>query len=198
MVALLAQMPGWTTLVPEWGGLAFGLLGTILAIAALVENHRNRNETKALKVRQLVYEAWDLLGGQPGSSVIWQPAQNPATTELVRRLLSDALVIEPDSAEAHAAIGASFALSGRPEEAIAACRRAFELDPRISGFAHGYIGNAQQALGNYPESADAYREALEWFPSSVLLMTELAKVLELSGEVEEAALVQQRIQDLSR
>jgi predicted O-linked N-acetylglucosamine transferase (SPINDLY family) len=75
-----------------------------------------------------------------------------------------ALDLAPDSAMAHATLGAVRLLQARYDEAIASCRRALQIDP-VCWLAHLHLGNSLVAHGEVAEALDCYRRTLEIFPN---------------------------------
>ena len=55
--------------VREWGTLAVAMSGLILGIA----NRLDRHTEKRLQAIDLVSEAWNIMGGKPGTTVIYEP-----------------------------------------------------------------------------------------------------------------------------
>jgi tetratricopeptide (TPR) repeat protein len=74
---------------------------------------------------------------------------------------------------------------GRNEEALAAYRRALELDPQLA-VAHYNLGLAQLALGQGDEAMGSFRQALALQPDYPEAHTNLGVVLAGRGELEEA------------
>jgi tetratricopeptide (TPR) repeat protein len=94
-----------------------------------------------------------------------------------------AIALDPDSAAAHAHLGAL--LDNESAEALAALTRAIELDPN-SAFAHynlGVVLLAQERLG---DAAKHWRRTIELNPEIPEAHANLAVVLRTEGRIDEA------------
>lgn len=86
------------------------------------------------------------------------PATTPDLAE-AREAAAKALDLDPDQAEAHAALGAVLFVSGEVGAAEDAFRRAVDLDPRLFE-AYYFHARACFQTGRFDEAADLYRDAL--------------------------------------
>ena len=91
----------------------------------------------------------------------------------VRAAAERALELDPDLAEAHAALGAALEFEGRFGEAEAEHRRAIELAPS-SAYAHFKYGHLLSRTGRHAEALAEAREAVELDPLSPMLAMSLA------------------------
>ncbi len=99
---------------------------------------------------------------------------------------SQALALDPNLAEAHAAHGEALAVIGRNDEASAAFERALELDPQSfeSNFSSGrFWFRANQ----HDRAADLFKRALELQPDDPQAPLLLALTLRSLGRADEAA-----------
>ena len=74
-------------------------------------------------------------------------------------LISRALAIKPDYAEAHSNLGNALEDLGRLDEAITSYRKALAIKPDYPE-AHNNLGNALQSLGRLDEAVASYRKAI--------------------------------------
>ena len=74
---------------------------------------------------------------------------------------------------------------GKPDEAVASCRRALELNPDLTK-AHYNLGNALKDQGNLDEAVACYRRALELKPDFADAHTNLGHALQDQGKLDEA------------
>lgn len=96
-----------------------------------------------------------------------------------------ALVLQPDLAEALCNLGQLLLEDGQADEAVASCRRAIALKPGFAE-AHCNLGNALRSLGLVDAAVASYREALRLRPDLALVHGHLADALALLGRDEEA------------
>lgn len=128
-----------------------GIFGAILGLAALVVSVLSYNQSseslklsraseerakqaqiasQRIEVNQLLSDAWDLLGGEVGSTVIQNPTRDEGKLELARRLIQDrAMVLEPKNSTAHRYYGVYLYAKGDLRGAMQAFQRAVGLNP---------------------------------------------------------------------
>ncbi len=100
-------------------------------------------------------------------------------------LIGQAIRANPRSVVYHSNLGSALRRLGRLDEALAACRRALELD---ASFADGYNNLANVLLDKqlHAETADALRRLLSYRPALTEQRLMLARVLILDGRPAEA------------
>lgn len=96
-----------------------------------------------------------------------------------------ALVLQPDFAEAHRNLGCALLECGEAREAAAHCQRATELKPRYAD-AHASLGDALLASGSAAEAAASFRRALDIDPQSAETHNQLGLALLELGSSHEA------------
>jgi tetratricopeptide (TPR) repeat protein len=95
-------------------------------------------------------------------------------------------VARPDCSHAYNKLGIALVRVGQAEDAVAAYRRAVELDPR-NGAAHYNLADALYDLGRPEQAIAAYRRAIETHPPSATdSHNGLGLALEARGQVKEA------------
>lgn len=170
----------------------FGALGGLAGFLALIISIRTQRASKALKVRQLLYEAGDELGisGQPTD---WLPVltREASRLERARRLIEEAETLQPRSGPAARAHGMYLAARGSPGDALAYLRKAVALDPSDATL-HANLGVALASFGAKEdddallESAEeALRRAATLAPGDHLVVGTLGAVLCQVGKLEE-------------
>jgi tetratricopeptide (TPR) repeat protein len=92
-------------------------------------------------------------------------------------------------------LGAVYSDLRRSEEAIAAYRRAIELDPN-EGAPHNGLGNVYRDLGRSEEAIAAYRRAIELDPEEAIYHNNLGNVYSELGRSEEAIAAYRRAIEL--
>jgi tetratricopeptide (TPR) repeat protein len=92
-------------------------------------------------------------------------------------------------------LGAALVIEGQAGEAIAACRRAIELDPRYP-YPHYNLGLALHGQGRVEEAIVAYRRATELDPRYAVSHYSLGVALQGKGRLEEAIAAYRRAAEL--
>ncbi|MBS0583923.1 MAG: tetratricopeptide repeat protein [Proteobacteria bacterium] len=118
-------------------------------------------------------------------------AASPARAD-VRR----ALALNPNLAYAHAIAGnLSGYIDGDPAAAEADYRRALALQPDLSVALTGLSRQMSQA-GRYPEAIDLIRRSLLSDPLSATAYAQLARLLQLTGQLDEAQAAFDKVREL--
>ena len=110
-------------------------------------------------------------------------------------LLERGVAARPDDAEAHSNLGNALATAGRADEALAAQRRAADIDPGFAP-AHYNMGNTLLGLGRAEEAVEAYRQAVSLAPSDANAHNNLGAALRELGRFEEAVAAHLRALEL--
>ncbi len=84
---------------------------------------------------------------------------------------------------------------GRPDEAVACCRRALEIKPEFVE-AHNGLGNALKDQGKLDDAVACYRRALELKPDFVEAHNNLGNALKDQGRLDEAIACYRRAMEL--
>ena len=100
-------------------------------------------------------------------------------------LITRALVIKPDFAEAHSNLGLVLQHLGKPEEAVASYQKALELEPDHV-VAHNNLGLSLRGLGKLEEAVASYQKALNLQPEYAVAHNNLGNALKDLGKPEEA------------
>jgi tetratricopeptide (TPR) repeat protein len=96
-----------------------------------------------------------------------------------------AVLLQPDFAEAHDNLGTALQDEGRLEDAVASHRRAISLKPGLAG-AHFNIGNALQKLARPGEAIESYRQAIFLNPNFADAHGNMGNALRAQGRLNEA------------
>ena len=102
------------------------------------------------------------------------------------KLLSQAVAIKPDNAEAQFHLAVTLQALGRLEDAVAPYRHAIALEPE-NAEAHNNLGSVQEDLGRSKEAVDSYRHAIAINPSYAGAQMNLGAIYRKHGRPEEAA-----------
>jgi adenylate cyclase len=107
-----------------------------------------------------------------------------------------ALEIDPDSAEAHAAMSEILVAADKHAEAIEEAQTAIRINPNLS-VAHLTLGTEHLVMGNLQDATESFRRACELDPLSTLAGGQLADALFYSGRKSEAFDVAERLRELT-
>jgi lipopolysaccharide biosynthesis regulator YciM len=116
-----------------------------------------------------------------------EQARAAGRTQDARRAVRRALRRDPACAAAHALLGELEVERGRSKRALAAWRRALELDRRRGAELLGKLRSAFAALGRSADYEPFLRQLMEADPDDPAARLELARVLRERGEPEPAA-----------
>ena len=101
----------------------------------------------------------------------------------------EAIRLNPDHVDAHAALGSDLLMLGKLEEATVEIREAIRLKPGKSATTAGLysiLGDALVAQGRLTEAIEPYREAIRLMPDRKYAHCGLGNVLYRQGKLEEA------------
>jgi DNA-binding winged helix-turn-helix (wHTH) protein/tetratricopeptide (TPR) repeat protein len=110
---------------------------------------------------------------------------------------SHARKLNPLSPYSNIVVGAAYCFGRRFEEAIGPCTQCIEMEPGFS-MAQAILGRAYEGLGRYDEAIENYRAALRCAPGSAFILANLACVLGLTGQRDEARQLLARVLSMRR
>ncbi|HYS52817.1 MAG TPA: protein kinase [Thermoanaerobaculia bacterium] len=122
-------------------------------------------------------ETYSLMDHRPGMTTLPPKETYRLATETASRALS----IDPDSAEAHAAIGHIDMHLGRFDEARAHLDRAVQINPNLSN-AHLWRAVLMRTLGHYAEARADLERAEQLDPRSAFVTTIMSTTLTTMGD----------------
>jgi tetratricopeptide (TPR) repeat protein len=114
----------------------------------------------------------------------WTKSRNETWTDPFE-FSRDFALKSPNKARAQSNFAVALDNAGRGEDALPYLKRAIELDPSVPN-QWGMLGRIHERLGEFEESASAYRRALELYPDGVKALLGLGRVLPESGRGDEA------------
>jgi Flp pilus assembly protein TadD len=100
-------------------------------------------------------------------------------------LITKALAIKPDFADAHGNLGISLKALGRLNEAVAHCQKAINLKPDFAD-AHCNLGVTLQELGRLDEAVAHFNKAIDIKPDYAMAHSNLGAALKKLGRLDEA------------
>lgn len=155
----------------------FGLF--LLAVAGTLMGAVNFFETRSIDRRimaeQYLEEAWDILGGHPGASMITAMEHPLHELTLAKRKIKKALILAPGMPEAHRRHCVVLRRDRELDRAREECEKAIDLDPK-SAAAFNSLGNVLRDMEEFTAAIDAYEQALAIdsnFPAYSNLITTL-------------------------
>jgi protein O-GlcNAc transferase len=110
--------------------------------------------------------------------------QTRRTQEAIE-LLSKAVSVNPNNAQAYNDHGNALQDVGQLDAAVASYRRALELKPYLAD-AHNNLGNALQKLGQFDDAMARYRRAIAIKPDFALAYNNLGSALRKIGRLDDA------------
>ncbi len=102
-----------------------------------------------------------------------------------------ALNLDPDQAQAEAALGLSYLLKRMSAEATEACKRAIELNP-LDSLAQWISGRLFYRLNQYEEAIERFQKTVELVPDFYTAYSDLAQAYENLGNKESAQEMRKR------
>jgi TolB-like protein/cytochrome c-type biogenesis protein CcmH/NrfG len=112
-----------------------------------------------------------------------------------RQLAEKALQLDPDLAEAHAALGLIHMGAGRLNQSTLSSRRALKLDPSL-GFAYNILAAALDGMGRADEANDAREKGLAVDPLNPPLVANMASGEARAGNFDRAEQLLMRLVSL--
>jgi adenylate cyclase len=106
-----------------------------------------------------------------------------------------ALMYDSNLAEAYRAMGLSYSLSGKFDEAEAACRKAIELGPD-DFLAYWSLGRIHFSRGNLSQALDQFKKVAELRPGFYAAHTYIEQTCRALGRTAEAQAASRRVLDL--
>jgi adenylate cyclase len=106
-----------------------------------------------------------------------------------------ALMYDNNLAEAYRAMGLSYSLSGKWEEAEAASRKAIELDPD-DFLAYWSLGRIHFSQGNLPQALEQFRRVMELKPGFYAVYPYLEQTCRALGRADDARAASRRVLEL--
>ena len=100
-------------------------------------------------------------------------------------LITKALAIKPDFADAHGNLGISLKALGRLNEAVVHCQKAISLKPDFAD-AHCNLGVTLQELGRLDEAVAHFNKAIDIKPDYAMAHNNLGVALKKLGRLDEA------------
>lgn len=189
---------------PPWSAVWRILLTPVLAVMLLLvwpavrDGMRSEDidpVARQLQVEGLLDEAWDLMGGERGTSTIDEFA-DPERLELARRKVRDALILCPDCSAAHGKMGVYFVATGQLLRAEQELRRAVELDPQ-NFMARRNLAGVFVLQERRTDAVKQLEIALEVYPD-LESMLKLAVLYKRAGQLEASVDLLNRAADIGQ
>lgn len=178
--------------IREWAGVFFGLLGTLLAIVAfyqssdaMVRAREAEDVANKIAIEQLLSEAWDLMGGRSGATVIFEFVDNPGDLELARRKIDEALLQEFNNAKGLRYKAVYLEAIGDLNGALETYQEAIWIDS-TSAAAYINYGVALSQKRLFEQTRVAYLKAGELGGDEVLIQINLGQLYRDQGLESEA------------
>lgn len=143
-----------------WGGLLFGLAGTIFGILAYYHSVDTNHRTSTLESRQLLFEAWDYMEGEQGAISIQtrEYSTDQRKLELARRKIENAYILTPELALVHRMKSSYYSAKNDWKSSKKWANSALKLNSDDAKN-HNHLGVAELMLKNYPQSERSFIQA---------------------------------------
>lgn len=115
----------------------------------------------------------------------WLFARDPVFRDRAQELSFKALMYDNNLAEAYTAMGLSYFIAGKFEEASASSQKAIELDPE-DFVAHWTLGRIHFSNGEFEPARALYRRVIDLKPEFISASADLKLTCERLGRTEEA------------
>jgi adenylate cyclase len=122
----------------------------------------------------------------------WLFARDPKSRERAQELSFKALMYDNNLAEAYTAMGLSYFIAGKFEEASASSRKAIDLDPE-DFIAHWTLGRIHFSRGEFQQAYDLYHRVIDLKPEFLSASADLKMTCERLGLKEEVELTRTRL-----
>lgn len=115
----------------------------------------------------------------------WLFSRDPVLRERAQELSFKALMYDNNLAEAYTAMGLSYFIAGKFEEASASSHKAIELDPE-DFIAHWTLGRIHFSNGEFEQAYALYRRVIDLKPEFLSASADLKMTCQQLGRTEEA------------
>lgn len=159
----------------EWLGIVLGLFGAVVAILGYQESVKTRERSARVEAYVYLDTAWDLMGGQPGTSFITKPVSDRSSLEEAHRAIERALILDPDSGRGFRINGAYLRATSKLQEAIRSLETSLTLDPNDYR-SHSALGILHLEARNYSQAEVQLTEAARLEPSDPDIFINLGTV----------------------
>ena len=122
----------------------------------------------------------------------WLFEQDLKFRDRAQELSFKALMYDNNLAEAYTAMGLSYFIAGKFEEASASSHKAIELDPEDS-IAHWTLGRIHFSRGEFQQAYELYHRVIELKPEFLSASADLKMTCERLGRHQEAELTRNRL-----
>ena len=175
------QSFGALKLTREWIAFLFACVGTAPGVYNVVVAGRSAAAAARVQADALLEDAWDIMGGEAGSSSLSKFVSDKRQIELATRKIVRAERIAPKYARAWWIHSSLAAAQGNLADALTFAQKAHALDP-TSPEPLSRIGWVQVNQAKWRDAAETYRIALRLKPGDALLHSNLCYVPGRSGE----------------
>jgi tetratricopeptide (TPR) repeat protein len=177
----------WAAVIVGVASLTVAVFGARIVFLTSTESRRVAAINRKLEVDQAVFQAWDLLGGRPGSLEVAPLKRDKGSLELARRQIEKALTLDPTNVPALLSKAAYFRISGAPEKSLEVLETISALVPQESVVSQ-YRAIALSDQGKYDEAIVYFRQALALDSSNAVNHFNLGTTLFRVGKFSEASI----------
>jgi tetratricopeptide (TPR) repeat protein len=175
----------WAPIVVGLASLAVAVFGVTIVLRSSTESRHVSAASRRLEAEQAVFQAWDLLGGRPGSLNLQGLKKDKETLELARRQIERALSLDPGNIPALLCKAAHLRASGEPERSLELMRHVARFAPQ-EPVVYSYLGLALSDQGKHEEAIEYFRQAITLGGQSASEYYNLGTALWRTGNLTEA------------
>jgi tetratricopeptide (TPR) repeat protein len=170
----------------EWGGLIISLLAFLVSAFAYIRARRTDKRTERLEVKDLLDQAWDLMGGKVGTKEIENFTTDRTQLEVAKRCIDKALIIDPDCGHAYLRLGIYYFGIEQADKAVESLHRSARLAPLDADLAFLMLAQICRRNGDLKEAELWCRKAIELDSEFGGHHHQLGQILVKKGELQEA------------
>ncbi len=159
----------------EWITFSLAVIACVLSMVSYYETSKNTKKTEIIRSNNILDKAWDIMGGQPGTTTIVSFETDHHKMELARRLIQQVLSENQFYPEALAQMGTYWWSRQNIDKAIEYYQKAIEYGPIASAYSN--LGIALYHKHKNTEAIRALKKAIALEPTNPTIHFNLGKLL---------------------
>lgn len=162
----------------EWIAITISIVAALVALAAFRDAAIASERTRNVEANNLIDKAWDLLGGKPGTTAVFDLPHEAGTLEQANRMIRDAILKDPNNPRAFRCQATYYRAVLRFDKAAQAAQRAIKLASEPEELALDYVtyGAVLGSSSQLKAAEDAFSKAKSLDPNNPIVLYDLAVV----------------------